>query len=164
MLALNDQIAQGTSDSGLANGVQALNSLSMAKDQATQQRAIFYNALTQQLFADDELQALTTAESGRLRDLAAFGTTATSAEQSSFRNTVAGPQVNRAELHRGVRPQRRQPGTSDRAGHRRRRPGACAVVLGDVRQVGTMQTVELGVARNIVSRSQSCSGARNGPR
>ncbi len=98
MLSLNAQIAQGNADAGLANDVQELNSLAMAKDQATQQRAILYNALKQQLFADGELQALTTAESEQEGDLAAFDTTASAAQQNSFRNTVAGPLVNEAEL------------------------------------------------------------------
>jgi len=40
MIALNDQIAQGTSDSILVNDVQTLNALSLAKDQAAQQRAL----------------------------------------------------------------------------------------------------------------------------
>ena len=98
LLSLNTQIAQGTADSRLANDVQTLNSLAMAKEQATQQRAILFNALSQQLFADDELQALTTAESEQAADLAGFSTTASPAEQTSYRDTVAGPSVNRAEL------------------------------------------------------------------
>ena len=66
MITLNDQIAQGTSDSGLANDVRTLNSLSLAKDQAAQQRAFLFNAFTQQFFADGEQQALTTALSEEL--------------------------------------------------------------------------------------------------
>ena len=98
LLSLNTQIAQGTADSRLANDVQTLNSLAMAKEEATQQRAILFNALSQQLFADDELQALTTAESEQAADLAGFSTTASPAEQTTYRDTVAGPSVNRAEL------------------------------------------------------------------
>jgi len=98
MLALNSQIAEGTADSGLVSSVQALNALAQAKDEAAQQRAILFNALTQQLFADGELQALTTADSEQGTALAAFNTTATAGEQSSFRNSVAGSQVNEAEL------------------------------------------------------------------
>jgi signal transduction histidine kinase len=97
MIALNDQIAQGTSDASLANDVQALNSLSLAKDQAAQQRALLFNALNQQIFADGVQQALTTAQSEELTDLTAFGTTATAQEQSAYRNTVAGPRVNQAQ-------------------------------------------------------------------
>jgi len=72
MIALNDQIAQGTSDSILVNDVQTLNALSLAKDQAAQQRALLFNAFEQQLFADGEQQALTTSESQQLADLTAF--------------------------------------------------------------------------------------------
>ena len=98
LLSLNTQIAQGTADSRLATDVQTLNSLAMGKEEATQQRAILFNALSQQLFADDELQALTTAESEQAADLAEFSTTASPAEQTTYRDTVAGPSVNRAEL------------------------------------------------------------------
>ena len=57
MITLNDQIAQGISDPGLVNDVRTLNSLSLVKDQAAQQRAFLYNALTQQFFADGEQPA-----------------------------------------------------------------------------------------------------------
>ena len=127
MIALNDQIAQGTSDASLANDVRALNSLSLAKDQAAQQRALFFNAFTQQFFADGVQQALTTAQSEELIDQAAFDTTATPAEQNSFRTTVAGPRVNQAAGHRDLHPRRRQPGIGiRRPGHQpeRRRPGS----------------------------------------
>ena len=97
MVFLTDQIAQGTSDSRLVNDVQALNSLALAKDQAAQQRALLFNALNQQLFADGVQQAVNTAQSEELNDLTAFDTTATPAEQSAFRNTVAGPLVNKAQ-------------------------------------------------------------------
>ena len=88
MIALNDQIAQGTSDATLVNDVQTLNSLSLAKDQAAQQRALLFNAFNQQIFADGELQDLLTAQSEELTDLTAFKTTATPAEQSTFNNFV----------------------------------------------------------------------------
>ena len=100
MIALNDQIAQGTSDASLVNDVQTLDSLSLAKDQAAQQRAILYNAFNQQIFADGELQALLTAQSEQLTDLTAFDTTATPAEQgtyNNFVNNVYGTAVNEAE-------------------------------------------------------------------
>ena len=97
MIIMNDQIAQGTSDSSLANDVRTLNSLSLAKDEASQQRALFFHAFTQQFFGDGEQQALTTALSEELNDKASFETTATPAEQNSFNTTVAGPGVNLAE-------------------------------------------------------------------
>jgi signal transduction histidine kinase len=152
MLSLNGQIAQGTADSGLANGVQALNSLSLAKDEAAQQRAILFNALTQQLFADGELQALTTAESVQAANLTAFDTTATPDEQSSFRNTVAGPLVNRAEL---IEEYVISVGSLDTSALNIS-PGAAPrqwySAMSDT--VDKMQNVERGVARSIVARSQ----------
>jgi len=97
MIFLTDQIAQGTSDSRLVNDVQTLNSLALAKDQAAQQRALLLNALDQQLFADGVQQAVNTAQSEQLNDLTAFDTTATPAEQSFYRDTVAGPLVDEAQ-------------------------------------------------------------------
>jgi signal transduction histidine kinase len=97
MISLNDQIAQGIPDSALANDVQTLNTLSEAKDEAAQQRALMYNALLNNNFADGELQALTTAQSDQGTDQTAFGTTATPAERDSFFNQVGGPLVSGAE-------------------------------------------------------------------
>ena len=98
MISLNDQIAQGTSDAALANDVQALNSLSLAKDEASQQRALLDNALLNNNFADGELQALTTAQSVQATDQTAFGATATPNERGAFFNRVGGKKVNYAEF------------------------------------------------------------------
>ena len=162
MIALNNQIAQGTSDAGLANDVQALNSLSLAKDQAAQQRALLFNALSQQIFADGVQQALTTAQSQQLTDLTAFDTTATTREQNAYRNTVAGPRVNQAQTIEiyivgtgslaigagalGISP-RRRPGSGTRpVGHGRRHA-----------------EVELSIARKSSRAPSRCKGGRNGP-
>jgi signal transduction histidine kinase len=96
LLNLNAQIAQGTADATLVSSVQTLSSLALAEDEATQQRALLYNAFTQQLFAEDELSALATAESEQASDLVAFDTTATAADQQLYRATVTGPAVNKA--------------------------------------------------------------------
>jgi len=96
MIFLTGLIAQGSSDSQLANDVQALNSLAQAKDQAAQQRGLLFNALQQQVFADGVQQAVNTAQSAQLDDLTAFDTTATPAEQAFYHSTVAGPMVNKA--------------------------------------------------------------------
>jgi signal transduction histidine kinase len=158
MIALNDQIAQGTSDSGLANDVQALNSLSLAKDQAGQQRALLFNALNQQIFADGVQQALATAQSQELTELTAFDTTATVREQNAYQNTVAGSQVNQAqniEIYIA--------GTGSLA------IGAGALGISPTAAPGQwysvqsatvddMQQVELSVAKKIVARAQSLQG------
>jgi signal transduction histidine kinase len=155
MIALNDQIAQGTSDAALANDVQALNSLSLAKDQAAQQRALLFNALNQQLFADGVQQALTTAQSEELTDLTAFNTTATAQEQSTYRNTVAGPGVNQAQ---NIEIYIVGTGSLDiGAGALGISPTAAPGqwYAAQSATVNDMQQVELGVAQNIVTRAQS---------
>jgi len=152
MFALNQQIAQGTADSGLANDVQTLSSLSMAKDQAAQQRALLFNALTQQLFADDEQQALTTAVSEQAADLAAFDTTATPAEQDAYRNAVAGPLVNKAEL---IEEYILSVGSLDTSALNISPQAAPQQWYSAMSAtVDAMQAVELQVARSIVARSQ----------
>jgi signal transduction histidine kinase len=156
MLALNQQIAQGTADSGLASDVQTLNSLSLAKDQAAQQRALLFNALTQQLFADDEQQALTTAVSEQAADLAAFDTTATPAEQDSYRDAVAGPLVNKAEL---IEEYILSVGSLDTTALNigpQAAPQQWYSAMSAT--VDAMQRVELGVAGSIVARSQVLRG------
>src|SRR4029077_20286711 len=97
LITLNDLTAQGTSDSILVNDVRTLNALSLAKDEASQQRALFFHTFTDQFFGDGEQQALTTALSEELNDTASFKVTATPAQQNSFKTTVAGQGVNVAE-------------------------------------------------------------------
>jgi signal transduction histidine kinase len=159
MIALNDQIAQGTSDSALVNDVQTLNSLSQAKDQAAQQRALLFNALNQQLFADGVQQALTTAESEELTDLTAFGTTATAQEQSTYQNAVAGAQVNQAQnIEIYIE------GTGSLAigaGALGISPTAAPAAWYSAQsaKVNGMQQVEQDVTGNIVARAQSLQGS-----
>jgi signal transduction histidine kinase len=155
MIFLTELIAQGTSDSGLVNDVQALNSLALAKDQAAQQRALLFNALNQQLFADGVQQAVNTAQSEELNDLTAFDTSATAAEQSTYRNTVAGPLVNKAQ---DIETYILSVGSLD--------IGAGALGIGPTAAPGQwyaamsgtvddMQQVERGMAGTIVARAQS---------
>ncbi|MGO9780096.1 MAG: nitrate- and nitrite sensing domain-containing protein [Streptosporangiaceae bacterium] len=152
MITLNDQIAQGISDPGLVNDVRTLNSLSLTKDQAAQQRAFLYNALTQQFFADGEQPALTTALSEELVDKASFETTATPAEQNLFSNTVAGPKVNEAE---GIEDLILTSGALDTTPINislKHAPAEWYSAMSST--VDDMQAVELQIAKNIVARSQ----------
>ena len=162
MITLNDQIAQGTSDSSLANDVRTLNSLSLAKDEAAQQRALFFHTFTQQFFGDGEQQALTTALSEELSDKASFGTTATPAEQNSFKTIVAGTGVNNAEgiedfiLLDGNPLDITQLRTSIPGISVNNAPARWYSAMSD--KIDKMQAVELGIARSIVARSQSLQG------
>jgi signal transduction histidine kinase len=153
MITLNDLIAQGTSDSSLANDVRTLNALSLAKDEAAQQRALFFHTFNQQFFGDGEQQALTTALSEELNDKASFVTTATPAEQNSFKTTVAGQGVNVAEGIEDLVLIDGDPHAVTQLGISLNQvPARWYSAMSD--EVDKMQAVELGVARNIVARSQ----------
>jgi signal transduction histidine kinase len=164
MIALIDQIAQGTSDATLVNDVQTLNSLSLAKDQAAQQRALLFNAFNQQLFADAVLQALITAQSEELTDKAAFDTTATPAEQNAYDNYVNhvhGTAVNEAQnieiyvIGTGVP----DIGAGALGIDIKRAPAAWYAAQSA--KVDAMQQTELVVAQNIVARAQSLQSGAN---
>jgi signal transduction histidine kinase len=159
MIALNNLIAEGTSDASLVSDVQTLNSLSLAKDQAAQQRALLFNAFKQKIFADFEQQALTSAESQELVEETAFNTTATPAEQSTFTNTVAGPLFNQAQEIE-IYIEGLQLGTIDLSNV----PAALGISAGQAPsvwyaaqsgKVDEMQQVGQGIASSIVSRAQS---------
>jgi signal transduction histidine kinase len=153
LISLNTQIAEGTTDGSLASAVQELDALSLAKDAATQQRALLYNALTQQIFAPGELQALTTADSEQATDMTAFDATTSAAQQNAFRSEVAGPLVSRANIIE-------QSVIGDSGGldissldlGRGSAPAQWYAAMSST--VGKMQAFELGVASSIVARSQ----------
>ena len=154
MITLNDLIAQGISDPILVNDVRTLNSLSLAKDEASQQRALFYHTFTDQFFGDGEQQALTTALSEELNDKASFEATATPAEQNSFNDHRHRTGGERGRGHRRFHPHRRKPGRHHATSgiSLNKAPARWYSAMSD--KIDKMQVVELEVARNIVARSQ----------
>jgi signal transduction histidine kinase len=154
MITLNDLIAQGISDPSLVNDVRTLNSLSLAKDEAAQQRALFFHTFTDQFFGDGEQQALTTALSEELNDTAAFETTATPAEQKAFTGIVAGPGVDLAEgIEDFILPDGNPLDITQVDGiSLSKAPARWYSAMSD--KIDKMQTVEQQVAGNIVARSQ----------
>jgi len=154
LITLNDLTAQGTSDSILVNDVRTLNALSLAKDEASQQRALFFHTFTDQFFGDGEQQALTTALSEELNDTASFKVTATPAQQNSFKTTVAGQGVNVAEEIEDLVLGDGQPAdiTQIEGISLNKAPARWYSVMSD--KIDKMQAVELKIAGNIVARSQ----------
>ena len=154
MITLNDLIAQGISDPSLVNDVRTLNSLALAKDEAAQQRALFFHTFTDQFFGDGEQQALTTALSEELNDTAAFETTATPAEQKAFTAVVAGPGVDLAEgIEDFILPDGNPLDITQVDGiSLNKAPARWYSAMSD--KIDKMQTVEQQVASNIVARSQ----------
>ena len=154
MLALNGQIAQGANDPALTNDVETLNSLSQEKDQVSQQRAILYNAFYQGTFANAEQEALVTVVAGQSAAATAFEATATPAEQASFTRVVSGTLVKQAVNIEQyvVSTNRLDIGNGALNISAKEAPGQWYTAMSDT--IDRMQTVELGVAGNIVARAQ----------
>jgi len=164
LITLNDELAQGTADSSLAVDVRELNLLSLAKDQASQQRGLFLNSFTQQFFSDGVLQALISARSAEQSDEAAFLSAATPAEQRAFTTTVAGAgvaQVKRVEdfFFTDGDDQEAEPFLSPNINQQTvgftvaQAPSAW--YQAESAKLVQMQAVELGIAKDTVARAQS---------
>jgi signal transduction histidine kinase len=125
LFVFNDEITSGSSDAQLADAVRALDALSRAKDQASQQRAFVYSALLEasvnnagsgrrtvaqpggaayntlgpHAVADaGGLAMLTTAQGLASADLAAFDNAATPAQVNAYLATVAGTADTNVQL------------------------------------------------------------------
>ena len=96
LFTLNDQIAEGTSDTTLANDVRALGALERDEDQATQQRGILYSALVGNRFEPGAALALSNAAASQAAELAEFQSAATISEAQFYQDTVAGAAVDDA--------------------------------------------------------------------
>jgi signal transduction histidine kinase len=157
MITLNDEIAQDTSDATLAIDVRTLNWLSLAKEQASQQRALLFNAFTQRFFSNGEQQALSTALSDEFIDEASFQTTATPAEQNSFLDATAAQGADLAEeiedfvITGGSRISAPLDISLAQA------PTVWYSSMSD--KINDMQAVELAVAGSIVARAQALQGS-----
>jgi signal transduction histidine kinase len=94
--SLNSQIAQGVSDPALTNDVRALDSLSLAKEEVTDQRALLLNALTQRFYSVGVEEAINTAASQEQLDETAFQSAATPSQQAAFTAVLGSSQVSDA--------------------------------------------------------------------
>jgi signal transduction histidine kinase len=164
LITLNDELAQGTSDASLAIDVRELNLLSLAKDQSSQQRGLFFNAFTQQFFSNLELQALISARSAEQSDETAFLSAATPAEQHTFNTTVAGTGVKEVKqveefFFDDGDDQQANPFLSPQINAENvgftvaQAPAAWYGASSE--KLDEMQTVELGIAQDTVARAQS---------
>jgi hypothetical protein len=98
LFSLNDEIAQGSADPVVADGVRALSDLSRLEEAASRQRAVLVAALTEHYFEPRAFTDLITAQSAEASYLQAFQATATPALQQAFNDQVVGPQVDEAQL------------------------------------------------------------------
>ena len=163
LFTLNDQIAEGTSDTTLSNNVRALGALERDEDQATQQRAILYSALVANRFEPGAALALSNAFASQAAELAEFQSAATISETQSYQNTVAGAAVDDA----GQMEQQAIASGSNSTTPSVSLPTAPAkftnaAVAWDTDMsatVGSIRTVEQGLVGQIISRSQTLHAA-----
>ncbi|MBO0804709.1 MAG: nitrate- and nitrite sensing domain-containing protein, partial [Nocardiopsaceae bacterium] len=84
LIQLNDQVAQGVSDSALADDVRTLNALTNAQEQASEQRLLLYNAFLQKSFNADVQSSFGAAVSEEDLEETAFQDTATGPQNTAF--------------------------------------------------------------------------------
>jgi signal transduction histidine kinase len=97
MLNFNPLIAQGGSDSGLAESAQSLAALAQAKEDSSKERGYLAVALALKGFQPGTFDEFQAARSQRDTDITAFEASATPEEIQFYSDTVAGPDVDQAE-------------------------------------------------------------------
>ena len=97
MITLADQVAQGVSDASLTSDVRAFNALALAKEQASQQRALLNYSFSNpnaaptagaELVDANTVSALQIASHEELIDQSAFQQSATPAEKAVLNNAI----------------------------------------------------------------------------
>ncbi len=102
LLAVESQVAVGSSDSTLAGEVRVVSLVSTMKEEASEQQAILTTALNNQLvslgtFGPSQKLAITNAQAEQQGDLTEFGTAATPSQQTLFNNALSGSAVAQAQ-------------------------------------------------------------------
>jgi len=102
LLAVESQIAVGSSDSTLAGSVRVLGLVSGMKEQASQQQALLTSALSPNLttlaqFGPAQQAAITDAQAQQQGDLNEFTTAATAAQHQAFNNAMSNSNVAQAQ-------------------------------------------------------------------
>jgi hypothetical protein len=98
LLALDDQVAVGSSDSTLADGVRVVDLVSAMKEEASEQQALLTAAQSSSLiglsstgFAPGIQAAITDAEAQQQANEAAFNGAATASQRQLFNSTLSAP-------------------------------------------------------------------------
>jgi signal transduction histidine kinase len=155
MQALTGDIAQGVSDPTLSNDVRTLTSISAVKEEAAEQRALLFNALTEGFFDINVETAINTAASQQQLDQAAFQTTATPAQQTALESATASSQASEAVNVEGFLLSDDDPFTDivNLGISQQQAPSTWYSLMSD--EIDQIQQTELGIAANVVTRAQS---------
>ena len=104
LLNLDDQVAVGSSDSTLANGVRVAGLVSAMKEQASEEQALITAAQSSSLiglnpggFSAGIQQAITTAAAQQQANEAEFNSTATASQRQLFDSALSAPTVDGAQ-------------------------------------------------------------------
>ena len=102
LLAVESQVAVGSSDSALAGAVRVLGLVSSMKEEASQQQALLTSALQPDLvslgqFGPAQQSAITDAQAQQQGDLSEFDTAATAAQRQSFNSVLSSSNVVQAQ-------------------------------------------------------------------
>jgi signal transduction histidine kinase len=102
LLAVESQIAVGSSDSELAGEVRVLGLVSSMKEEASQQQALLTSALRPDLvslgtFGPAQQSALTDAQAQQQGNLSEFGTAATATQQQMLGSVLSSPNFVQAQ-------------------------------------------------------------------
>jgi signal transduction histidine kinase len=102
LLAVESQIAVGSSDSSLAGEVRVLGLVSSMKEEASQQQALLTSALRPDLvslgqFGPSQQSALTDAQAQQQGNLSEFGTAATAGQQQLLDGVLSSPSIVQAQ-------------------------------------------------------------------
>jgi signal transduction histidine kinase len=102
LLAVENQIGVGSSDSTLAGEVRVLGLVSSMKEEASQQQALLTSALRSDLvslgqFGPSQQSAITDAQAQQQGDLNEFDTAATSGQRQLFNNLLSSSTVAQAQ-------------------------------------------------------------------
>jgi signal transduction histidine kinase len=159
--ALSSEIAQGVSDPTLTNDVRALDSLSLAKEEVTEQRALLFNALTQGFYSIGVEEAVNTADSQEALDETSFESAASPTQQSAFATVVSSAQVSDATNIENFMVSDSDPFTDivNLGIPLNKAPGTWYSLM--TSEVAQMQSVGQSIAGNVVTRAESLqSGAK----
>jgi signal transduction histidine kinase len=158
LLAVESQIAIGSSDSTLAGSVSVLGLVSSMKEQASQEQALLTSALRSDLvslgqFGPDQQSAITDAQAQQQGDLNQFDTAATAAQRQVFNNALSTLTVVQAQAEEQQAISLASSGS----------PIATDPTISDASSallyvVAGMRSVEQQFAASVISRSSSLHG------
>jgi signal transduction histidine kinase len=158
LIQLDDQIAQGVSDSDITEDVRGLTALAQAQEEVSEQRALLFNTFTLGSFADGSQAALNSAMNQEQLDEASFQAAATPAQLAAVSAVLTGTPANTISNVEQVIQIDGSPFTNLGDVGITGSPAPQTYQLESAKLVG-VQSVETGIVDDIVSRTASLEGS-----